>query len=300
MKNSSTCAIVFVPAILLAVFGILGIIYGLKAKEAYGDNDDANLFDGSRCLPGERRPLDTFDQWREEEGYWIGELSFYQGDGQFNQPTSDFNYPYNSYKGFITGSLIDDFSYRQRNVFVYPPQTEEGCLVDSSVTGNGTCGVNGNTRLFQADQTASATDDCGTVSGPFAPGIDTVTTLVGDDNALLYQVFFGGQLFQSQLTTLTTSSSSSDDLNGTTTVEYRRTRSAQSFSNGVPTSVSFYRERRVSEDEFYAELEAALLENNVLDSDACTTSGFGGGPTGYAGGLDDCIAHLEESFATGR
>jgi len=56
--------------------------------------------------------------------------------------------------------------------------------------GSGTCGVNGNTKLFEADQSGSSCD--GSIAGPYgeAPfNVDTFTTLVGKENAVLYQVY---------------------------------------------------------------------------------------------------------------
>lgn len=227
--------------------------------------------------------LSTYPQWQAEDGYWLGELSFYQGDGT-PFVSDEFNYPYNAYKGFITGSISGD-SYRQRNVFLYPPQSQETCATtENSVVGVGTCGVNGNSRIFSADQTAGPDDCNGQISGNITPDITTITTLVGENNALLYQVFSGGELFQSQLTTLTNSDGQ------------RRTRTAQSFFQGVPTSASFYRERKVEKEEFYAELRKYLEKYEILDSDACTTNGFGGFPTGYDGGFQDCMSHLEEGI----
>ena len=57
------------------------------------------------------------------------------------------------------------------------------------VTGNGTCGVNGNSKRFEADQSGESCD--GSIAGPFGTPpfqVDTVTTLVGNDNAVLYQI----------------------------------------------------------------------------------------------------------------
>lgn len=52
----------------------------------------------------EPRHLDEFPQWREEVGYWIGDLSFYGPNGTpFESPS--WNYPYENYKGFITGNV---------------------------------------------------------------------------------------------------------------------------------------------------------------------------------------------------
>merc|ERR1719343_115535 len=64
--------------------------------------------------------LSDFPQWEMEKGYWIGELSFYGGDGKPFQSES-WNYKYDAYKGFITGEVSGN-AYRQRNVFLYPPQ----------------------------------------------------------------------------------------------------------------------------------------------------------------------------------
>ena len=50
------------------------------------------------------RDLDSFPQWREEVGYWLGDLSFYGPDGG-PYKTASWNYPYDNYKGFITGNI---------------------------------------------------------------------------------------------------------------------------------------------------------------------------------------------------
>lgn len=155
------------------------------------------------------------------------------------------------------------------------------------VTGNGTCGVNGNSKRFGADQSGESCD--GSIEGVFAGFFDTFTTLEGKDNAVLYQVFLpeenGGNLVQSQLTTMTGSG--------------RRTRSAQGFSASIPTYSSFYRERRVTEEEFYEALEETLIEYNILEEDTCTRDRRGNLIDGIVGGIDACRAHLEESFALG-
>lgn len=243
----------------------------------------------------ETRDLAEFPQWEAEEGYWIGEYSFYGSDGApFN--SSAWNYRYDAYKGFITGN-VEGSSYRQRNVFLYPPQYAEECEVRDDVVGNGTCGVNGNTRLFFADQTAINGTCDGSISGDFAGIFDTTTDLIGRDNAVLYQVFFkdsipgvGGKLFQSQLTTLT----EMDD------GRQLRTRSAQGFATtGEPQSVSFYRERKASEEDFYEELQATIEEYGILESDTCAwMDDFDGSIVSSGGepGFDRCVEHLEESF----
>jgi len=108
--------------------------------------------------------------------------------------------------------------YRQRNIFLYPPQTDDVCnATDNASTGEGVCGTNGNTKIFKADQTAttcSKNDElAGDIEGPYIQGsysLPTKTQLVGQDNAVLYQVFIPGamigadeedRLYQSQLTT---------------------------------------------------------------------------------------------------
>lgn len=95
-----------------------------------------------------------------------------------------------------------------------------------------TAGVNGNEKVFSADQSASDCD--GNLAGPYPYGpftLDTTTTLFGDDT-IVYQVklpaALGGGFTQNQLTTLP-----GNDV---------RVRTAQGFYMGAPTYASFYRE----------------------------------------------------------
>jgi hypothetical protein len=207
--------------------------------------------------------------------------------------------------------LLHRNKYRQRNVFLYPPMDASECagLSPNDVVGSGDCGVNGNTKIFEADQEAT-TCDGGNISGPYGSGMyvtDTYTTLVGLDNAVLYQVYvptsttsalFGEsepRLLQSQLTTITKSPAG----------EIRRTRSAQGFNafsfvgtEHTTNSMSYYRERKVTKEEFYAAFATAQSAYSILDADLCKWDNngvdlMGGGD----GSMDACVAHLEESFA---
>jgi hypothetical protein len=245
------------------------------------------------CRKG--KDLDVFPQWQAEVGYWIGEYTLLDGSGAF-QVSATWPYPYNAYTGFITGNIMGG-AYRQRNVFLYPPNTRERCDEIASVNGplvfgpgEGTCGVNGNSLVFSADQ--SGCSDDGSISGSFDfPGgirIDTTTELVGADNALLYQVFGNGFLTQSQLTTI-------HGLN-----QDRRTRTAQQFAFGSsePSGTSYYRERKVSKTEFYDALAATIAQYNILHDDLCTKDGFAGRTEIYPReGVETCRKHLEQSFA---
>ena len=75
---------------------------------------------------------------------------------------------------------------------MYPPQLPEDCTGEHDEEGNptdivgaGACGVNGNEKIFLADQ--SATDCVGGLAGPFQFGAFTVhteTQLIGDDSVL--------------------------------------------------------------------------------------------------------------------
>jgi len=120
---------------------------------------------------------------------------------------------------------------------------------------------------------------------------------------LLYQVFapasllasFGidateDRLFQSQLTTITKNPS---------TGQVYRTRTAQSFDAfvfvGETTSASYYRERKVTESEFYTELNETITEYGILDNDLCKWDSNNRNVT-TTGSIDACISHLEESF----
>lgn len=48
--------------------------------------------------------LADYDQWVDETGYWIGEYTFLKEDGT-PYKSSSWPYRYDSYKGFITGSV---------------------------------------------------------------------------------------------------------------------------------------------------------------------------------------------------
>lgn len=268
-------------------------------------------------------------QWQHEEGYWVGEYSLYGSDGDPSS-SATWNYPYDHYKGFITGNVQGN-AYRQRNVFMYPPQLMAECPGTNPV-GVGECGVNGNMKVFEADQeaiTCSLNPELkGNIEGPYGSMSYTTTELVGRNNSLLYQVWLtkaalnyyeatvlsnpfsrctGGpyvwecgytsdRLMQSQLTTLT-------QLPDKT---WRRTRTAQGFDAfgnvGAATFASFYRERKVTELEFWTEFNATRVEYKVLESDECAwKSAETGGtvPTGLDPGFSSCKTHLETSFKLG-
>ena len=277
---------------------------GSGSKLLFPTNTRAKGLRGLQSCDPNEVVLADYPQWQAEEGYWIGEYSFYQADGTPNF-SDDWPYPYDTYRGFITGN-VEGNKYRQRNVFFYPPEPTEDCKRRDGVqvVGDGKCGMNGNSLVFFADQQATTCSDneelAGDIEGDFAPGITTTTELIGDDNALLYQVFFDPvpgvvpkKIIQSQLTTIT------KDPDTDTTY---RTRNAQSFSafappQGVVTNASFFRERKVTKEEFYAEMRATIAEYNILESDLCFLNGFGRAPVeGYVAGFDQCEAHLESSF----
>ena len=259
------------------------------------------------CDPNEVNLLDS-PQWQNEVGYWVGEYSFYGSDGD-PYTTSSWNYPYDHYKGFITGNVKGN-KYRQRNVFIYPPQTSAKCAADSSTQGSGVCGTNGNMKVFEADQSAttcSLNEELkGDIEGPFGSLSYTYTQLVGRDNALLYQVYIPkgtlgiteDRILQSQLTTITKVTDSST---GETVVH--RTRTAQGFdgfvSVGTTSYASYYREKQVSQTEFWTQFNAAKTTYNILDSDTCAWKNSDTGSTistGFTPGVSACMTHLEESF----
>ena len=97
------------------------------------------------CDPSEEN-LSDFEVWRREEGFWYGEYTFLGAEGD-PYVSSSWNYPYDHYNGFIHIEL-DGNSLKQRNVFIYPPQTAEKCEADDSTEGDGVCGVNGNEKVF--------------------------------------------------------------------------------------------------------------------------------------------------------
>lgn len=175
-------------------------------------------------------------------------------------------------------------------MFLYPPQTTEICTNDPSVTGEGTCGQNGNSKMFFADQTATTCsldpEKGGVIEGPYMGVFKTKTELIGRQNALLYQVYLDKDAFdfleedvlnQSQLTTIVKNAAN----------ETIRVRNAQGFGmDGNPSYASFYRETKVTREQFYAELATTLEQYVILESDTC------GGT-----GIDGCQLHLEQSFS---
>lgn len=235
--------------------------------------------------------LADYPQWQDEEGYWVGELSFYGPDGLPNNSTS-WPYNYQTYRGFITGNTACN-KYRQRNLFLYKAWDEN---------------LEGSSKIFFADQEATTTCD-GNIEGPFtAQGftLETETTLVGRDNAVLYQVYWPEvsgtvpypfsceeSIFQSQLTTL----------NALPDGTKQRTRTAQGFYadcdffgplRGKQQYASFYRETRVTKDEFYAQLNATVMDYKIpqINLGAFLGDGADSGNSGYAFVED----HLESSF----
>ena len=148
--------------------------------------------------------------------------------------------------------------------------------------------MNGNTKMFMADQSATTCSDDpekgGVIEGPYLGVFHTKTELVGRDNALLYQVFLNKDIFQldeesinqSQLTTINTNAAN----------ETIRVRTAQGFGmDGNPAYASFYRETRVTKEAFYTIFNDTLAAYGIQPSDTCEGAGFGG-----------CFAHLEQSF----
>jgi len=285
------------------------------------------------CIPAQVQ-LANYSQWQQEEGFWIGDYTLLGADGEPSTSTS-WNYPYNHYKGFITGN-VRGHRYRQRNVFMYPPQVTSKCPFPnstgaqdgSSPVGLGVCGVNGNMKVFEADQSAMACslnpERGGDLEGPYGTLSYTYTELVGKQNSLLYQVWLtiaalnyyegsvlsnpykrctGGpvwdcgytedRLMQSQLTTLTQLA------NG----EWRRTRTAQGFDAfgtvGAPTYASFYRERKVDSNTFWTEFNQTISKYSILASDTCAWKSAETGGTissGYQPGFSSCKAHLDQSW----
>lgn len=312
-----------VSFVIFVILNTLVVASATQSKEPTVEKlstDNTFSFDTS-CLP-EDVILSDFKQWGTTKGYWIGEYTLLGPDGN-PSVSEEWNYPYDHYKGFIT-SNTEGNQYRQRNVFMYPPQAIDVCTGDNNSTfGDGVCGVNGNTLMFQADQKATTCDFTmpGYIEGPYGSLQYTYTELVGQDNALVYQVFltkdalnyyestimgnpFGrcdengdcgytdDRMMQSQLTTLTQLPDGTD----------LRTRTAQGFDAfgnvGAPTYASFYRERKVDESEFWEVFNETLNAYNILDADICGwISGDAGNrmPSGDSG-LDACERHLEESF----
>lgn len=228
-------------------------------QDALPDTDDVldalNLKDKDEttCDVNRLNLLD-FPAWQREAGWWIGEYTLLNANGDPSTSQS-WPYRYDHYKGFIHLEVIGN-RIKQRNVFLYPAKAPQDCTSSDDVKGEGVCGVNGNEKIFLADQSAS---DCeGGLAGPYQQGpftLDTKTTLFGD-NTVLYQVYLpDGTLMQNQLTSLPTDTT--------------RVRTAQGFFNNQPTYASYYRETKVSEAQFFEALEQARALYHILPQDAC-------------------------------
>ncbi len=297
----------FVAALTLCLSLSSSAFAGTINKTSCGGNEDEvtdHVHGSDNCNPA-NVTLADYPQWRAEEGYWIGECKLFDGEG--DPYTSDgWPYRYSGSRSFITGNIVGN-AYRQRNVFLYAPvsESDENCNKQDNpeVDGEGKCerGKNGNSLVFFADQAATTCNDnpalAGDINGPFPSQfgtLHTTTELIGQDNALLYQVFLPEHTnpMQSQLTTLT-KGPGSDEFN-------YRTRTAQgfNFATGLQAYLSFYRERKVSKEVFYAEMNKTIAEFKILDSDLCyLDGGVGRQPVDeYTAGYEQCVKHLETSF----
>lgn len=230
------------------------------------------------CTPGTTVPcchLLRHEVWRREKGFWYGNYTFLKGDGNpYESPA--WPYPYQPYNGMIHINITGPH-LKQRNVFIYPPLTPAICALLASKgkanhLGAGTCGVNGNEKIFSADQ--DAVDCQGNLAGPYAYNgltLDTTTTVMGNDT-VIYQVrhrkvdlvtpyfqlhTYAGQLQQNQLTSLLP--------NGI------RVRTAQSFGfTGIAEAASYYREYRVqNKHSFCVKLAELRKAYSILPADQC-------------------------------
>merc|ERR1712130_220154 len=168
--------------------------------------------------------------YRRENGWWIGEYTFLGADGNPFISQSDPYRLYDHYKGFIHLE-IEGCQLKQRNIFLNPSSNDS---------------LGGDERLFQADQDSNSLD--GTLEGPYFT-FSTKTTVLNDITVLYEVRDANGNIFQNQLTTLPT--------------EEYRVRSAQGFFNGFASYLSFYRETKVTEQEFYYELNKTRIEYNI-------------------------------------
>jgi hypothetical protein len=222
----------------------------------------------TKCDPSKVNLLD-YEVWRREQGYWVGKYSFYGSDG-YPFSSQSWPYPYQPYKGVIHIEITGNH-LKQRNIFIYPPASKADCLKsNNSVIGKGKCGINGNEKIFSADQYSS---DClGNLAGPYKYGaftLDTYTTIMGDDT-VIYQVRYrktdipqnnihipAGAFNQNQITSLTP--------NGI------RVRTDQAFNiDQTSQAASYYRENRVAKrSDFISALYKIRKEYNILPSDYC-------------------------------
>ena len=276
---------------LLPAFALLGRATACgewwQKEDCLADTDPRYDQDASNDLEAQH------DIWSKMDGLWIGELSFFDGDGNvhpssFYDTAAGFGWPYSygQYQGFINITVSGSRFY-QHNIFVYPPADAAFCDETANPVpagkvnayGSGVCGVTGGAKSFEAFGTSSYEKD-GSMHG--LPDLGTYGGFVNiarpiDDKTLLY-----------------TSTDETSQFHSQTNVFYpdddRRTRTAYGFmlepfpGAPVPTNPlyysSLYRERKVSEAEWLAGLEAAYTLYNVPAADR-----VGGVPMAAAGCL---------------
>ena len=86
-----------------AIIGLI-IVISVDGQNPHESTDiPANSFTPRESCE-ESCNLEKFPQWREERGYWIGDLTFYGSNGAPDE-NPRWNYRHDHYKGFVTWKI---------------------------------------------------------------------------------------------------------------------------------------------------------------------------------------------------
>jgi hypothetical protein len=260
----------------------------LSGRERGEKGDRERERDDDRKCNLESVNLLDFEQWKNEEGLWVGKYLFTSAENFQPYKSDAWNYPYGSYTGFIRMKLVGN-TLIQRNVFMYPPQSPDRCFGSKEVQtpfgpvtymdkkGSGECGINGNEKVFEA--LVSSVDCNGNVGGPSFIGgsrSETSATLVGD-KTIVYEVKLPPQSYFESDPSLAPFAAFADNIiqEQLTTVfpHGLRVRTAQGFNAFAPTetssTASFYIENKITIEEFRTMTAAIREEYNILPDDYC-------------------------------
>ena len=221
-----------------------------------------------------------YDEW---SGYWIGTYESFAPDGQPRQPSpfdpvTKRGLPYALNKPFLgfANKTVDGTRLYWHIAVIYDPADVSFCESDlpeglTNVIGNGTCGINGHaaaidvlgTGTYEKDGTADIfwwTNGQGT--GPAI--LDNSFAKPVNDHTMFISAGYPGQLLWSHTQQIT--NTEGNRLSGSASF-------VQFVDGGSDDGISWhmnYKQRKVTEEEWLAELGKAYTNSNVLEEERLT------------------------------
>lgn len=216
--------------------------------------------------------------WRRESGLWWGNYSFLGPDGVAIPPTPfnasnpaspGFPYRYDQYTGFINITIVGDRFY-QHNYFLYPAPPADFCArwansTVKNVIGNGTCGITGYERPYEAFGSQYKDTPCmiGT-RGAGSFGNWTTYTIMLDAQSLVYTTITSPPesiMYARQINSI-------PDANGSLRYRSQMSFDISAGASGRKTTISDYRELKVaSADEWIALIKKYRELYNISAAD---------------------------------